>query len=273
MNEVDNKTSDRIQRKASCTALSATFLFAVSVVCILLFCGLYRPFPPPPEYGIEVNLGYADAGSGTLSDMDPVADEQTAVQSEENVPEEEQVLTSAEEEAPALPQTPVASKPKPKPRPEVPAKAEPQPEKVREEPEINPMALYPGKRKGSNPSSQGETASAGDQGNPSGDINAQGYTGTGGSGGISFSLNGRTLMSLVKPNYDSEEEGIVVVRIWVNRGGTVTRVRAGVKGTTTLDENLWKTAEQAAMRSSFVPKENAPEEQVGTISYRFVRGI
>ncbi|MDE6629828.1 MAG: hypothetical protein K2K11_00180, partial [Bacteroidales bacterium] len=35
-----------------------------------------------------------------------------------------------------------------------------------------------------------------------------------------------------KPSYNSEEEGVVVVRIWVNPAGAVTRVQAGVKGTT-----------------------------------------
>ncbi len=250
-------------------ALLATFLFVILSVCVLLFCGLYRPFPPPPEYGIEVNLGYAEVGSGEEQSMDPLADDIVA-QHEENPAEDEPVVTASEDETPVLTESkPAVVKPQPtvKPQEEKPK------EKVKEEPEINPMALYPGKRKGSNPSSQGDTRTPGDQGKPSGDINGKGYAGSGGSGGISFSLSGRTLMSLVKPNYDSEEEGIVVVRIWVNRSGAVTRVRAGVKGTTTLDENLWRTAEQAALRSSFVPKENAPEEQIGTISYRFVRGI
>ncbi|MDE5574232.1 MAG: energy transducer TonB, partial [Bacteroidales bacterium] len=62
------------------------------------------------------------------------------------------------------------------------------------------------------------------------------------------------------------------VRIYVDRSGRVTRAVAGVKGSTTMDGNLWKTAEKAALQSKFVPKENAPDEQVGTITYRFVRG-
>lgn len=267
-----NDSEKKIRKKASYTALLATLLFVVLLVCVLLFCGLYRPFPPPPEYGIEVNLGYAELGSGEDQSMDPLADDREA-QPQENTTEDEPVVTGSEDEAPAMPESKPVVKPRPKPEPTVRPQEEKPKEKVKEEPEINPMALYPGKRKGSNPSSQGDTRTQGDQGKPSGDINGKGYTGSGGSGGISFSLSGRTLMSLVKPNYDSEEEGIVVVRIWVSRSGAVTRVRAGVKGTTTLDENLWKTAEQAALRSSFVPKENAPEEQVGTISYRFVRGL
>lgn len=265
---MNRKNGNSDDRKAGYAALSATVLFAVLVLCILLFCGLYRPFPPPPEYGVEVNLGYSDVGTGNRQAMDPMADPQVHVR-ENQVPEYDPVLSSRDDEAPALPQiSDRVSRKKSDSRKE----KTPDAEQRTEEPALNPLALYPGKRKGKESSSQGETSLAGDQGKPEGDANAEGYSGNGGSGGISFSLNGRTLMSLVKPVYNSEEVGTVVVRIWVNRAGRVTRVVPGVKGTTTMDRNLWKTAEAAALQSRFVPKENAPEEQVGTISYRFVRG-
>lgn len=263
-----NKKGDKNDRKARYVALSATFLFAVLVLGVLLFCGLYRPFPPPPEYGVEVNLGYSEVGTGDRQAMDPLAAPPASVQ-ESYRAEDESVLTAEDDQAPALPKiSDRTPRKKPENRQEKTEKAE----EKSTEPELNPLALYPGKRKGSENSSQGETSQAGDQGKPEGDANAKGYAGNGGSGGISFSLNGRTLMSLVKPVYNSEEVGTVVVRIWVNRAGQVTRVVPGVKGTTTMDRNLWKTAEAAALQSRFVPKENAPEEQVGTISYRFVRG-
>ena len=248
---MDKKQERHTDRKADWIALAATLGVSGVAVCLLLCCGLYRPFPPPPEYGVEVNLGYSEFGMGDVQAFEPEA----SPMPEENVAaesaEEEAVMETSDEEAPAL--------------------AETKPEE--KEPELNPMALYPGKRKGKEESSQGETQQAGDQGKPEGDVHAQGYEGSGGSGGISFSLNGRTLMSLVRPSYDSDEEGVVVVRIWVNRDGLVTRVQAGVKGTTTMDQLLWKTAAEAAMKSRFVPREFAPEEQVGTISYRFVRGM
>ena len=255
------------EKKARYMALAVTFAAALLSWALLLFCGLYRPFPPPPEYGLEVNLGYSPTGTGSLQAMDPSAAPQAAAP-EPSAANREEAVTVSDPEAPALPEAapePVQPSPKREREPE-------QVEKKPAEPELNPLALYPGKRKGTENSSQGEGEQAGDQGKPSGDVNAQGYAGSGGSGGISFSLNGRTLMSLVKPAYDSEEEGTVVVRIWVDRQGRVTRVSAGVKGTTTMDQNLWRTAAAAAAQSRFVPKENAPEEQVGTISYRFVRG-
>lgn len=266
--------NNETERKARLWAWVATVLAAGVLFCVLYFCGMYRMFPPPPEYGMEVNLGYADMGTGERQEMNPMAE--PAEQVETSVPdsEEETVTIQTGEETPALPK--VTPKPKPEPtatpKPDRPEAQERVREEKPEEPELNPVALYPGKRKGTDNSSQGETAHNGDQGKPTGDVNATGYEGNGGSGGISFSLSGRTLKSLVKPSYDSEEEGVVVVRIWVNPAGTVTRVQAGVKGTTTFDQNLWHTAESAARQSRFVPKDSAPSEQVGTISYRFVRG-
>ncbi len=264
---------EKNERKARLWAWTVSLLSAGALFCVLYFCGMYRPFPPPPEYGMEVNLGYSDVGMGDRQEMNPMAEPIEPVEASEPEVDEETVLTQTEEEAPALPKV----TPKPKPQPAVkPVQDKPvAPDRVREEkrePELNPLALYPGKRKGTDNSAQGETSQNGDQGKPTGDVNATGYEGNGGSGGISFSLNGRTLKSLVKPTYNSEEEGVVVVRIWVNPAGTVTRVQAGVKGTTTFDQKLWQTAESAARQSRFVPKESAPAEQVGTISYRFVRG-
>lgn len=266
-----NNPREKKDRKAEGMALLSTLLFGGVVVAVLLLCGMYRPFPPPPEYGMEVNLGYMDEGSGDRQAYDPVAEPQTVPVEPVAEPEEDEVVTAAEE-APALPKKEKKPETRKKPQPVETQKPQEEVKETPKEPEINPMALYPGKRKGSEASSEGQTGKPGDQGKPTGDANAHGYTGSGGSGGISFSLNGRTLMSLVKPNYDSEEEGVVVVRIWVNKSGVVTRVQAGVKGTTTLDGTLWKMAEKAAIQSQFVPKDDAPDEQVGTITYRFVRG-
>lgn len=270
-------------------AWTGTLLFAGLLVGLLHLLGLHYWVPPPPEYGIEVNLGYAELGMGA----EPVAAEPPSVVPlpSEPMPEptavtEEALLTSTDEEAPAIVAQPKPKpkqrtepkpQPKPEPQPQKPAESEakPEPEKPAE-PAVNPLALYPGKRK--QPQSdapatgQGVKPGNGDMGSPTGTAQSSEYGRGGAGGGISFSLAGRTLMSLVKPEYNSEEQGIVVVKIWVNRQGEVIRTQVGVQGTTTMDEQLWATARRAAMGSRFVPKENAPEEQVGTISYKFIIG-
>ncbi len=75
--------------------------------------------------------------------------------------------------------------------------------------------------------------------------------------------------SLPKPAYNSQEEGTVVVRIWVDQYGKVTRAVAGAEGTTTTDSKLWSAARAAAMKSNFNMDGDAPALQEGTITYKF----
>ena len=76
---------------------------------------------------------------------------------------------------------------------------------------------------------------------------------------------------LHKPSYDSKEQGKVVVTIKVDKQGKVVNAVAGAKGTNVSDQTLWQLAKDAALRSSFVADTNAPETQVGTITYNFIR--
>lgn len=123
--------------------------------------------------------------------------------------------------------------------------------------------------------SQGATFPGGNQGVPTGDPNAGTY-GPGGSGsgnqgpGISYSLSGRSAKSLPKPRYPGNDEGIVVVKVTVDKYGTVTAAEPGGRGTTIMNQQFWNEAKQAALKAKFNVDENAPAFQQGTISYRFV---
>ncbi|MDR1974950.1 MAG: hypothetical protein LBQ31_09865 [Bacteroidales bacterium] len=151
--------------------------------------------------------------------------------------------------------------------------------------DINPVALYKGKQQ-KNDNRQDGNASVDNSGDRSfgttGSTTSSGYgdgsgtgvgSGTGtGTGGTSFSLAGRTLKKLARPDYNSMENDVkVVVKIWVNRNGEVVRAQAGVQGTTTMDDNLWDVSRRAALQSKFAPDDTAPDIQVGTITYKFVR--
>jgi len=89
--------------------------------------------------------------------------------------------------------------------------------------------------------------------------------------GVSFNLEGRGSVHLPKPAYDTPEQGKVVVTIWVNKQGKVTRALEGAKGTTITSLKLRKLARDAALKAVFTPDPNAPELQKGTITYNFVR--
>ena len=122
--------------------------------------------------------------------------------------------------------------------------------------------------------SQGVTFPGGNQGVPTGDPNAGNY-GPGGSGsgeqgsGISYSLAGRSAKSLPKPQYPGNDEGIVVVKVTVDKFGKVTAAEPGVRGTNIMNRQFWNEAKQAALKAKFNVDENAPAFQQGTISYRF----
>ncbi|MBP5757969.1 MAG: TonB family protein, partial [Bacteroidales bacterium] len=108
----------------------------------------------------------------------------------------------------------------------------------------------------------------GNQGKAGGDPNSNRYEGTPGKGGTGWSLKGRTAKALPEPYYNSNQQGKVIVNIWVDRNGNVTRAEAQANSTIT-DAGLKKQAENAAMKSKFSPDPNASELQTGTITYDF----
>lgn len=123
--------------------------------------------------------------------------------------------------------------------------------------------------------SQGVTFPGGNQGVVTGDPNAGNY-GSGGSGdgnqgsGISYSLSGRSAISLPKPKYPGDDAGLVIVKVTVDKNGRVTNAEPGARGTTIMNQKFWNEAKQAAMKAKFNVSQNAPAYQQGTISYKFV---
>lgn len=156
--------------------------------------------------------------------------------------------------------------------------------KSEEEEAINPNALYKkgkvtvGAGTGNGIAGGNGTGNGQGMGNGLGTgIGSGNGTGGGGTGsdysgsGTSFSLLGRGSKNLGVPSSKTDEVGSIVVAIWVDPEGKVTRVRAGERGTTISNKALWKQCENAAMKSKFSANANAPEEQKGTITYKFRR--
>ena len=216
---------------------TAVIVLLASLLMSLNIFAYTPPDPPIPEEGVEVNLGDSDFG---LGDSPNPATEAT---------------------------TPIPASPKPGNVTNPAAEAKPQPEN--KEPEINKNALFPGKRnQNSGGGSQGTTQGSGNQGKADGTPNNNNYGGRGGNGG-NYSLAGRTAVSLPKPEYNSNQQGKIVVRIWVDQQGRVTRVEAPYKESTITTGTLVEQAKAAARRARFNASTNAPEEQIGTITYIF----
>lgn len=100
---------------------------------------------------------------------------------------------------------------------------------------------------------------------------AQGNTKTGKTVGTpNAHVKGRSVVGVIaRPDYPVQKEGTVVVTIWVNNYGDVTKAQPGAPGTTTENGTLWNEARKAAMNTHFNMDADAPALQKGTITYIF----
>jgi outer membrane biosynthesis protein TonB len=127
-----------------------------------------------------------------------------------------------------------------------------------------------GRKTGDKSGNSGNSTGKGNMGKPHGSLDGD-YNGTGiGNSGVSYSLNGRTATKIIKPTTSFQKSGKVVVTIFVNKNGKVTRAVAGARGTTTHDIVLHKLAEEAALKTSFNLSKNAAATQKGSMTYIFI---
>ena len=83
-------------------------------------------------------------------------------------------------------------------------------------------------------------------------------------------LKGRSVLGMLpSPSYSVQAEGTVVVDIWVDQYGNVTKAVAGAQGTTLTDATIWAAARSAALKAHFNMSPDAPALQQGTITYNF----
>ena len=248
---------DNKEKKDRGIAAAGTILVHALIVFVLFLMAFRTPLPLPGEEGVEVDLGMMDQGMGNIQPEKPAIPQAAQPQQQMNKTKED-LVTQNDDEAPAI---------------EKPKNTKPKQEKPAEEPKptVNQRALFKGNNNPQEGGSEGITGQPGDQGNPNGLAGIKKYDGQGGKGnGTGYDLGGRGAKSLHRPNDDFSEEGIVVVDIWVNRQGKVTRAEVATKGTTVINSDMRQKAIQAALRSSFAADSNAPEEQHGTITYTFV---
>ncbi len=78
-----------------------------------------------------------------------------------------------------------------------------------------------------------------------------------------------TVGNIPHPAYNVQENGVVVVNIWVDNYGNVVKAVPGGNGTTVLDKTLYAAARKAAMETHFNMNADAPAMQEGTITYYF----
>lgn len=266
------------ERKDKVKASLGTILFHALLILALFFLALKTPLPLPDEEGVEVNLGYSEVGQDVQQEQPedrqtpPPQPVQQEVKETQNEALAEKIAEEDNDEAPAM-----VTKPKPKKEPEKKVEKpiektviETPKEEKKPEPLIDPRLLYTGKTAAG---SEGNDQQKGDKGVATGVPDAPNYSGVGGLGseGISYNLGNRKANSLPKPIYNSNDQGRVNVRIRVDKNGRVISAEILQKGTTVSDINLHTMAIQAAQKAVFAPDPDAPEIQVGTITYNFIK--
>lgn len=240
----------------------------VALFGVLMVWGGFSVELEPTQQGILVDFGTTlESGSG---EEDTALADDYSLPEPTATPESESVQTQHEEESPEVEEANIATdtsatEKEQKEVEKTPPAEEPKPR------EVNQRALFPGNTPSSESQSEGVTdKTEGNQGYIGG-TQSEVYDGTGGEGGFEpdWNLEGRRPRNeFPRPQYVDNNQGIVVVEIWVNGNGDVTGATYRPEGSTvSLSSPLVSEALKAARGAKF--NESDQDIQVGTITYKF----
>lgn len=284
---------------------SAKITALLLLILLLLLFVVGPPYlDPPPEYGVAVNFGNSNVGSGDVQPGKPVKSQnnninkppeeaQSQPEQAETKPEEaaasnaqsEDVITQDSEEAIAIKKKEDEAKAKAQAEADAKAeadriaKAKAAAEAKKKQEEADKKAKLDALMGGLNNSdgessgSEGNDDQAGDKGQLNGNPYAPSYFGDPGTGngGVGYGLNGRGRPSKKKTVPDCQEEGRVVVEIHVDRSGKVVKAIPGKKGTTG-DSCLFEAAKKTALSHKWPADSKAPAKQIGFVKIDFTVG-
>lgn len=254
----DNQHSDQsrqLERRGRLVSASLTVLILLSAAIVCLLICYYPPDPPIPEDGVEVAMGFDEIGLGELAASTPPSDYAPSAAANEHA-------TQSTESSIALPNDSKGTKTNPNAT-------------AKKEQEQKPIDLYQQaqsrikqNQNGQSSGGQGDSQTGGQQGKPDGTIGSTHYTGNGGVG-VNYNLKGRGAVELPTPKYNSNVQGKIVVKVWVNQAGSVTRIDIPWEGTTITANDLIQQSAAAARKAVFDPNPDATVEQIGYITYVF----
>ncbi len=238
-------------------AILGTVLFHLVLAVLFYFFGLKTPVPPPKEkmVSIAMELGQNRAGSGNteanVQETEEPSSEQAQNQPETTNETKTTEKVATQKEAPTSLKNAEEKKTKQKKEQE-----------VDEEQSLVEKALE-GNGKGGG--GEGDDQVAGNEGDPEGQPKGRGTLGGWGE----WKLSGRKIKKHSKPEKHKNEEGVVVLKIWVDRSGKVVRTSFNASKSTTTSQYLKDLAVDAAKRWKFNQEQDAAVEQVGEIAIDF----
>lgn len=256
--------------------IGTTFIHGAIFLALYFFI-LVPPNPPWADQGASMILGEENMGGESLTPVEnpqpnetytPIESQPTPDELSQSTDDDVNVVAKVNDKKTENKPVINPTNDKPKEIVELPRKA-------------NPTALFK-KRSNNSEAGHGSGSEAGNEGRPDGtpdgviggtgqggDGNGPGGPGGDGKGPIRYSLSGRRVAKKPIISTNSNDVGIVVVNITVDRNGNVTKAEPGARGTTTLNLDKLKVAKQAALDTKFSPKPDGPEEQFGTMTVSF----
>ncbi|WP_179345376.1 energy transducer TonB [Winogradskyella ursingii] len=275
-----------LENKHERNSARITALIAV-ILLLLLFVVGPQYLDPPEEYGVAVNFGTTDFGSGNR----PLSEPKKAVENkviEKSEPQESQVEptpspSKAEEVLTQESAESIAIKKQKEAEAKAKAEAEHIERQQREEKERKQREEAEKRKKldnliggvknadGKDDGGEGPDNTEGNKGRPEGDPYAPSYFGGSGpgKGGVGYGLGGRGKPSRQIFKQECNEYGLVVVKIEVNQAGKVVSAEPGIKGTTNTHPCLLEPAKKIAMSHKWPADSDAPARQIGFVSINF----
>lgn len=258
-----------------------------AIILLLMFVMGATYMDPPIEYGVAINFGNTDYGSGPIQPEKPIKSEVNKIV-EETKPQEtktepvtapsktEDILTQDSEESIAIKKQKEAeakakAEAERKERERIEAEKRQQQEEEAKKKSLDALIGGVKNSDGTKNTSDGTGNTKGNQGQLDGDPYAPSYFGGSGpgKGGVGYGLNGRGRPTNKTYKQDCNEYGLVVVRIEVDKQGNVIKAEPGVQGTTNTAPCLLEPAKKIALSFKWPSDAKAPTRQIGFVSINF----
>ncbi len=278
---VEHEVKDK--RKAQ----NAAFIFAILLIFLILYPFWSYPFPPPGQEGVLISFGELDAG-GNSDNEDSQKEEVAEPNNRNNDIQQSEKLEKNDQESKAPDKTvsKITSKSVTTEKSDVVVNVKEKKKEVSEKPNI-PNKESTSQQKESDDANKraefeqakkqfgeliGKGAAAnnnsGNAGDPAGDPNADNLSGISkGKGNIGGGLAERGVIFEPEIEENSQKSGKVVVRVCVDKNGSVVEAKYTQKGSTTTDTDLVNVAVEGSKRYKF--SKTPIEKQCGTITIEF----
>ncbi|MFN0276823.1 MAG: energy transducer TonB [Chitinophagales bacterium] len=253
----DKQNEQEARRKSAFLTLTS----GGAILGLLFLFAFTPPFPPHEAEGFLIDFGFDDSGMGSeqTASSAPAAGGDVVTHDEPVTQDIEETITLPEKrKLPSKNNTSTTNT------------------NTDSKPTINEGELFnKDKNFENNGNSNGDKGGTGDFGDPSGIENGgnggDGNDGPGGTGDSNVSLAGRkvTYRPQITGSYD--EEGLVVIKITVDRNGNVVKAEVDRSQTQITDPNTIAEDIAYAKKYKFDVKSGGPEFQYGTINFNHSR--